>query len=132
MNTVKNIKTLETTNWQHKRGTIGGIVTDLDDIEQCYETICNVKKGSVVHNPNLGWDILKYIDKPISQVRNPIRKELMDELNYQEPRATVTDIKVLEVKPEDTMKKFAKGNLTIHIFFTLKNSTVTNAKEVSL
>lgn len=132
MNTVKNIKTLETTNWQHKRGTIGGIVTDLDDIEQCYETICNVQKGTVVHNPNLGWDILKYIDKPITQIRNPIRKELMDELNYQEPRATVSDIKLLESNSDDTMKKYARGNLPIRIFYTPKDSTVTGIKEVSL
>lgn len=132
MNTVKNVKALNTTNWQHKRNTIGGVVTDLDDIEQCYETICNVQKGSVVHNPNLGWNILKYIDRPITQVRTQIQKDLLTELNYQEPRATVSSVKVLEKTADETIKKVAKGNFTIYITYTPIDSNISLTKEVSV
>ena len=34
-----DIKDLKTKNWQHKKDTIGEVITDLDDIQQCYENI---------------------------------------------------------------------------------------------
>lgn len=42
-----NIYEINTTNWQKKRNACGEVVTDLDDIEQCYDTIFNVSKGDI-------------------------------------------------------------------------------------
>ena len=89
---IVNIKTIETEHWQHKRGTIGGIATKIEDIEQCLETICTNAKGSVIHNPNIGLPILDYLDMPLNIVAPQLRQIIKTELNYQEPRITVENV----------------------------------------
>lgn len=90
---MTNIYKIPTKNWQHKLNSIGEVVTELEDIEQCYKVIFKTRKGSVVLNPNLGWNFLDYLDVPLNLVEAKMRIALLKELNYQEPRAKAIDAK---------------------------------------
>lgn len=90
--TIVNTKTLDTTNWQHAHGTYGGVVTDLEDVEQCIATICGCEKGTVIYNPNLGLSLKNYMDKPVISVIPELRQVIKMELEYQEPRITVDSV----------------------------------------
>lgn len=89
---AEDTRQLNTEHWQHKRGTVGEIATDIEDIEQCFNTICNIVKGSVTHNPELGVDMMDYMDKPLNIVAPKLKTMYMAELNYQEPRAKVENV----------------------------------------
>lgn len=112
--TVKNIYKINTTHWSHKIGTIGDVAENIADIIQCYETIIMTQKGSVILNPNLGWNIRKFHSKPINEVAPVMKNELLKELNYQEPRATANKIMLIT-------DKTAKGYLGIKVKFTYQN-----------
>ena len=75
--TVKNIYKINTTHWSHKIGTIGDVAENIADIIQCYETIIMTQKGSVILNPNLGWNIRKFHSKPINEVAPVMKNELL-------------------------------------------------------
>lgn len=121
--TVQDIRQVTTKNWQHKLGSIGEIVTEIEDIEQCFDTIFKTRKGSVVLNPNLGWDMLKYLAKPLNnKLTAKMRVELMRELNLQEPRANVKNILF------DTTN-FAEGHLSVTIQYTPVHTSVILNKE---
>lgn len=108
---IKNIYKLNTKNWQHKVGTIGELVTDADDILQCYEVIFKTPKGSVVLNPNLGWDVIEYLGKPLNLVESKMRPALMQAFIIQEPRAIPQDVKFSYSSSDD----FANGHLTVEV-----------------
>lgn len=124
METVTQLHNINTPNWSHKLGTIGGIVTDDDDIAQCYETIFKTQKGTVVLNPNLGWDALKFMARPLNQVAHQMRTELMRELNWQEPRAEVTDIVF-------AYENTPQGNLIAKVEYINKLTQEARSLEVS-
>lgn len=115
METVVKINELDTKNWSHQLGTVGGIVTESEDIKQCYETIFTTQKGTVVFNPNLGWEILKFISRPMPELEHEMKTELIRELNWQEPRGAVTDVTFSYPAPE-------KGHLAAVISFIDKNT----------
>lgn len=113
MEAVVKINELNTTNWSHKLGTIGEVVTEADDIAQCYATIFKTQKGTVVLNPNLGWPALELMSRPLNEVTHIMRTNLMRELNWQEPRGEVTDIIFSYPEPE-------QGRLSAEINYTEK------------
>lgn len=96
---TQDIKQLDTTNWQHKIGSVGEIVIDTDDIEQCYETILNVSPGSIPFIPLLGASLLNLIDQPSDRAVSKIKHNIKNALNIQEPRATVTNIDISSKTP---------------------------------
>lgn len=83
---------LTTRNYQHKRNTIGEIVTDLDDIEQCYETILALSKGEIPLAPNLGTDILNAVGESPDDAIKIIKTIVLKELPLQEPRGEVISV----------------------------------------
>lgn len=103
-------------NWQHKINTIGEIVTDAEDVGQCLETIATTQKGSVPHNPNLGWDFMKYQDKPVNIVTPKMKLELSNAFKTQEPRAEINSL-------EFSYKDSGNGHLYVNIFYSFKNET---------
>lgn len=113
-----DVNTLTTLNRTHKLGTFGGMVTDVDDIIQCYAVIFTTQKGSVVHNPNLGWNIRDYLGMPLNEVVVRMSTELMSELNWQEPRA-----EVISVSFDNT--DFFTGKTCVTLEFTFNNETYT-------
>lgn len=109
--TQENIYKLNTKHWQHKAGSIGELAIDADDILQCYEVIFKTPKGSVVLNPNLGWDVIEYLGKPLNLVESKMRPALMQAFIIQEPRALPQDVKFSYGSSDD----FANGRLTVEV-----------------
>lgn len=116
-----NIYKLNTSNWQHKLNSVGDVVVDADDISQCYELIFKTQKNSVVLNPNLGWNLIDYLGKPLNLVENEMKKELKQALIIQEPRAIVNKITLSYENTSD----FAQGHLTLTVNFTVKLTNKT-------
>lgn len=86
------ITEITTQNWQKKRGTIGEIVTDLDDIEQCYDNIFNITKGEVPLQPNIGSNIIEAIGQKPKDALQIAKTLILKEFTIQEPRAEVVSI----------------------------------------
>ncbi len=126
--TQENIYKLNTKHWQHKLGTIGELATDADDVLQCYEVIFRTPIGSCVLNPNLGWDSLEYLGKPLNLVESKMRPALMRALTQQEPRASVDLINFSYGSAED----FANGHLTVEITYTIKLTGETRKGVITL
>lgn len=87
------ITKLKTKHWQRKLGTVGEIVTDIDDIAQCIDTILSTPKGSVPFLLNLGTDIINAIGQNPDKANQIITTILTKELPLQEPRAEFLEIK---------------------------------------
>lgn len=121
---IKNIYKIPTKNWQHKLNSFGEIVTEREDIEQCYAVIFKTLKGSVVLNPNLGWNFLDYLDKPMSLVESKMRTALLKELNYQEPRAKV-------IGAVFNYENAKKGKLSVKVTYQYNNS-IFESGEITL
>lgn len=121
---IKNIYKISTKNWQHKLNSFGEIVTEREDIEQCYAVIFKTLKGSVVLNPNLGWNFLDYLDKPINLVEAKMRTALLKELNYQEPRAKVTGALF-------SYENAKNGKLSVKVTYQYNNS-IFESGEITL
>ena len=120
-----SIKNLTTKHFQHQAGTVGGIVTDIDDIEQCYDTIFNTSKGDIPYNPNLGTDIFKAIGEAPSDAEGIISKILQEEFTKQEPRGEILEIET-ECSENGQFEIFVKfkSKLTEEIkekYYTLKH-----------
>lgn len=88
-----DIKDLKTKNWQHKKDTIGEVITDLDDIQQCYENIFALSKGEVPLAPNIGTDIIEAIGENPDNADKIIKTIVYKEFPIQEPRAEVISVK---------------------------------------
>ena len=82
-------------NWQPNLNG-DGIVTDIDDVNQCIQTILSTPVGSEVLRPDFGSNIWQYIDWPIDRARPHIVREAMNALTKFEPRISVTAITVNE------------------------------------
>lgn len=118
---IKDYRQLETKNWQHKVGTFGEIAAEIEDINQCIDTICATSKGSVVHSPNLGHSIMPYMDKPINISAPKIKHYLLKDLKIQEPRA---DFKSVDLKTD------ADGGLTAVIRYEYQQNA--HSREVKI
>lgn len=89
---MQNINEIETPFWQKKRDTVGGIVKDLDDIEQCYDNIINIIKGEVPFQPNIGTNIIEAIGRKPKEALEITRTIIYKEFSIQEPRAKVISV----------------------------------------
>ena len=87
-----NIYEIDTTNWQKKRGACGEVVTDLDDIEQCYDTIFNTSKGDIPLQPNIGCNIIEAIGQKPKNALQIAKTIILKEFTIQEPRGEIVEI----------------------------------------
>jgi uncharacterized protein len=89
-------------HWQMKIGrnrdqnssTLGEIVTDIADIEQCINTIILTEKGSVPTQPLKCISLSPYVDRRSDYAIPYITREIFDALSLWEPRIVVTDVNV--------------------------------------
>lgn len=92
VNKRANIYEINTTNWQKKRGACGEVVTDLDDIEQCYDTIINVSKGDIPLQPNIGCNIFEAVGQKTQNALQIVKTIILKEFPIQEPRGEIVEI----------------------------------------
>ena len=117
---MDDITTLNTNYWQHASGTYGGVVCDLEDVWQCYETIMGLDKGDVPYQPNLGANLIKAADEPLFEAEKRVRALLLTELPKQEPRGKVKNI---STEYDDD------GKLTVTVTFCLKSDETQTAQK---
>ena len=113
---IQNTKKIKTKNWQHKRGTIGEIVTDMNDIAQCVVSIMELTKGSVPFMPELGTNVMEAIGENTEEAIEIAAAIYEKEIPIQEPRCEVIEI---------TGMKDANGKIKITVYIKEKNNDNT-------
>jgi len=89
---VTDTTKITTNSYQHKRNSIGEILTGRDDVRQSIRTICTTQKGSVPFAPEFGCDLLPAIDEnPIISIQN-LKVVYLKEIPRQEPRCEIIDV----------------------------------------
>lgn len=88
-------------HWQARIGrngadTLGQIVTAIDDVEQCINTIVLTEKGSVPLAPEKCTRLMPYIDRrPAAAIPN-ITREIFDAIRIWEPRVIVERVTITQ------------------------------------
>lgn len=117
-----NITNINSKNWQHKRGSIGDIAVDNDDIKQCINSIFETAKGEVPLNPEAGTDIINAIDESPDDAVEIAIKTAYKEIPRQEPRC-----EILQVVPD---KNIETGSIKLTVYFKNKKTNITEKTEV--
>lgn len=104
---MDNINEITTNNWQRKANTIGEIVTENEDIEQCFSTILNTVKGECPLQPNIGSNLLDAIGESPQNASQIIKTIIYKEFPIQEPRAKIISVKTY-LDDEDNFKMIAE------------------------
>ena len=86
------VSQISATHWQPETGSIDCVVTDLDDVAQCINTILTTPLRSDPHRPDFGCDLLPYIDKPINISAPGIIQAAMTAINRWEQRVQLISI----------------------------------------
>lgn len=89
---IQDITKIKTKNWQHKRNSIGEVVTEIDDIAQCVTSIIETSKGSVPLCPELGTNIIEAIGENTEDAIEIAKAIYAKEIPIQEPRCELLDI----------------------------------------
>ncbi|MGN0014613.1 MAG: hypothetical protein ACI37T_04255, partial [Candidatus Gastranaerophilaceae bacterium] len=125
--TITNLETrrmditkLKTKNWQHKRGSIGEVVTEIDDIAQCVASIMEITKGSVPLCPELGTDVIEAIGENTEDAIEIATAIFAKEIPIQEPRCELLDI---------TGEKDENGKIIIKPYIQAKQTGKTKKIE---
>jgi phage baseplate assembly protein W len=80
---------IQSADWQPAIGQLGSVVTDLDDVGQCIQTILQTPVGSVPLTPLFGSRLHLYLDAPVNLVAPDLVRETTDALQLWEPRIIV-------------------------------------------
>lgn len=83
------IQDIRAVNWQLSSKKIGEVVSGIDDVRQCIETILTTHKGSLALSPFFGSDIYKFIDRPVNTAVANISAEILDAITKWEPRVII-------------------------------------------
>lgn len=75
----------------------GEIVTSIDDLHQAITDLILTPLGSVVTEPELGCDLLPYLDRPMDIAIPNCTRAIWDALTMWEPRIVIQDVQVREV-----------------------------------
>ncbi|MEM0326598.1 MAG: GPW/gp25 family protein [Desulfurococcaceae archaeon] len=85
---------------QIKLGSIGEVVTGLEDLNQEIRLILETPLGSIPHRPEYGSRIYEYLDLPINVAKPLIIAETYRAIKANCDRFEVIDVKVKEITPQ--------------------------------
>lgn len=88
-------------HWQPRIGrngvdALGTIVTAIDDVEQCINTIVLTEKGSVPTMPEKCTRLMPYIDRRPDYAIPNISREIFDAIRIWEPRVIVERVAITQ------------------------------------
>ena len=86
---IIRVPDIDVADWQARLGEIGGVAEGMDDIDQCIQTILGTPRGALVHDPDFGCDLWKYLDWPPDQARAHVVREIVDAIERFDPRVEV-------------------------------------------
>lgn len=94
-------RTISNLHWQPRIGrngtdTLGQIVTGLDDVEQCINTIVLTEKGSVPTQPEKCTRLAPYIDRRPDYAIPNITREIFNAVKLWEPRVVVERVTITQ------------------------------------
>jgi len=78
--------------WQLSIRQAGDVVQGLADIQQCIQTILSTQRGSVCLLRTFGVDLMAFIGQPINTVKADLTRDIIEQIELFEPRATVERI----------------------------------------
>ena len=104
---MQNINEITTNNWQKKANTIGEIVTEIEDIEQSFDTILHVAKGECPLQPNIGSNLIEAIGEDPQNAFQIIKTIIFKEFPIQEPRAKIINVNTY-IDENDAFKMIAE------------------------
>ncbi len=113
---------IQALHWQPALFKPGEIVTDLDDISQCFRLILTTPKGSDPHRPLFGSDLYKYLDNPVPEVVPLIIRETAGALALWEPRAVI----------ESVVPQIEASHLTLRVVWHPIDGVVSITSSVTL
>ena len=86
----------------------GEIASAVDDLHQSIANLILTPLGSVVTEPEMGCDLMPYIDRPMDVAIPNITRAIWDAITMWEPRIVLQDVQVAET---------AYSHLTAKIFW---------------
>lgn len=89
---MATLNEIRSSYWQLSTAQSGAVVQGLADIQQCIQTILTTQRGSVVLMRTFGVDVMAFIGQPINTVKSELTRDIIEQIEAFEPRATVERI----------------------------------------
>ena len=105
-----------------KLDTFAEIIEGYEDIAQVYGVILGTQQGAVVLEPLFGVDHLRYIDRPLEDIRGQYIADIIEALTLWEPRAQVESVTLSQVD----------ANLIAVVAFKLRDVDIMRTMTYSL
>lgn len=118
MATLNNIRQAD---WTISAYTPGEVAQGLAAFQQRLETLLWTRKGDAVLRPDLGIDLMSYVDRPIAQALPTLRSEIVRQCELYLP----------EIEIEKITAETNGAQVTISVYWIPENSTRVETTEVS-
>lgn len=92
-----NVSEIKAADWSLRLGSIGEVVTGIEDVAQCIAIILTTPRGSDPLRPTFGSDLWRFVDSPISAALPGIVREARSAIGTWEPRVNVISISAAPV-----------------------------------
>lgn len=89
---MTQLSDIQSADWSPLLGEFGGVVEDLDDIDQCIRIILGTFKGSDPLRPLFGCDAWRWLDAPVDVALPNVVREVYAAIGMWEPRAEVVGV----------------------------------------
>jgi phage baseplate assembly protein W len=100
---AQDVHNITAADWQPALNSLGDIVQNYDDVDQCIQIILTTPKGSVAHRPDFGSNLWLYLDNPLPQSIPHIIRESVDALSRWEPRIELLGFVPSIIPPSQVM-----------------------------
>lgn len=104
-------------------GTVGELVTGLDELAQALRILINTPVGSRPRRPDFGCDLTSHMDKPGPQAVGAIIREVSRAVAVWEPRITLQTVRVKSLS--------ADGGLTLAITWTPTTESASSSDDTT-
>lgn len=86
------VQDIQAVDWSMQIGTIGAVVEETEDINQCIGIILTTRLGADPHRPLFGCNAWLHLDKPIPVARPLVVADVVEALELWEPRITIVRV----------------------------------------
>ncbi len=116
------VQDIQAADWSMQIGTIGAVVEDVDDINQCIGIILTTRTGSDPHRPLFGCNAWLHLDKPIPVARPLVVVDVVEALELWEPRITLVRVTT----------EFSNNTVTVLVEWQYSGDDTINKTEVRI
>lgn len=116
------VQDIQATDWSMQIGTIGAVVEEADDINQCIGIILTTRPGSDPHRPLFGCNAWLHLDKPVPVARPLVVADVVEALELWEPRITLVRVTT----------EFSNNTVTVLVEWQYSGDDTINKTEVRI